>query len=104
MTEQNEWTWARDELVKEMCSLGFADELGEAIAKQLGSPKAIRRMSAYLYNVKPQSEELVVDEMIAICSEISAWKDKKMSEAANAGYTEMLNYGLLDEGDEDGFD
>ncbi len=38
--------------------------------------------------------ELIVDEMLAICSEIDAWKEKKASEEANARYNEMLNYGL----------
>ena len=43
---------------------GFSEKLGEQIAKQLGSPKAMNRMLSYLYNVKPRSAELVVDEMI----------------------------------------
>ena len=36
----------------------------------------------------------VWDEMLAICSEIDAWRDKKASEEANARYNEMLYYGL----------
>lgn len=32
--------------------------------------------------------------MLAICSEIDAWRDKKASEEANARYNEMLYYGL----------
>ena len=74
---QREWAWAKEELDRELRNLGFPSELGDAIAKQLGSPKAIRRMTAYLYNVKPRNVELVVDEMLAICSEIAAWKEKK---------------------------
>ena len=70
---QREWAWAKEELDRELRNLGFPSELGDAIAKQLGSPKAIRRMTAYLYNVKPRNVELVVDEMLAICSEIAAW-------------------------------
>ena len=54
----------------------------------------MRRMIAYLHYVKPKTEELVVDEMLAIRSEIDAWKEKKASERANARYNEMLNYGL----------
>ena len=54
----------------------------------------MRRMMSYLYNVKPKSIELVVDEMLAICSEIQAWREKKASEAANAKYNEKLYYGL----------
>ena len=51
----------------------------------------MNRMLGYLYNVKPRSAELVVDEMLAICSDIDAWKEKKSSEEANAYYNEMLN-------------
>ena len=64
---------------------------GEEIIKNLGSPKAIRRMTSYLIYVKPRTAELVVDEMLAICSDISAWKDKKASEEANAAYNDWLN-------------
>ena len=74
--------------------LGFPAELGEAIAKHLGSPKSMERMISYLDYVKPRSAELIVDEMLAIRSEIDAWKDKKASEEANARYNEMLYYGL----------
>ena len=35
-----------------------------------------------------------MDEMLAICSEIDAWRDKKASEEANARYNEILYYGL----------
>lgn len=98
MTEhQREWAIAKDELLHELKGLGFPEELGDAIAKQLGSPKAIRRMTAYLYNVRPKSVELVVDEMLAIRSEIDAWKEKKASEKANAKYNYILNYGLTDD-------
>ncbi len=91
---QREWVRTKDQLVSVVKQLGFPDELGEQIAKQLGSPKAMIRMMSYLYNVKPRSAELVVDEMLAICSEIDAWRNKKASEEANARYNEMLYYGL----------
>ena len=39
--------------------------------------------------------ELVVDEMLAIRSEILVWKEKKASEEANARYNEVLNYGFV---------
>ena len=97
--EQIQWSKARDELVRVIKSLGFPAELGEAAASYLGSPKAIERMISYLHYVKPKTEELVVDEMLAIRSEIDAWKEKKDSEEANARYNEMLYYGLS--GDEE---
>ena len=79
-----------------MEQLGFPSELGEAIAKHLGSPKAMERMISYLNYVKPKNEELIVDEMLAIRSEIDAWREKKASERANARYNEILYYGLCD--------
>ncbi len=88
------WTRTKDELVQSVERLGFPAELGEAIAKHLGSPKSMERMISYLDYVKPKSAELIVDEMLAIRSEIDAWKDKKASEEANARYNEMLYYGL----------
>ena len=93
------WAQTRDELVRSIEQLGFPAELGEAIAKHLGSPKAMERMISYLNYVKPKTEELVVDEMLAIRSEIDAWKEKKASEEANAIYNEMLYYGLTDDMD-----
>lgn len=95
-SDQRLWSRTRDELVQAVESLGFQAELGEAIAKHLGSPKAMERMISYLRYVKPRSEELVVDEMLAIRSEIDAWREKKASEEANAKYNEMFYYGLGD--------
>jgi hypothetical protein len=93
-TDKKEWARARDELVAAITDLGFPKELGDEIAKTLGSPKAMRRMNAYLYNVKPSSVELVVDEMLAIRDDIDRWKDKKAAEEANAVYNDILNNGL----------
>ena len=93
-TEQRMWALSRDRLVKTIREMGFPEELGKAIAKQLGSPKAMDRMTSYLINVRPAKEELIVDEMLAICSEISAWKSKKAAEEANARYNEILYYGF----------
>ena len=98
-TDQREWTHARDELVRIIMDLGFPEELGNEIVKNLGSPKAMHRMTGYLINVKPKSVELVVDEMLAIRSEILAWKEKKSGEEANARYNELLNYGFGEEND-----
>ena len=92
-----EWIQKKNELVEAVVRLGFVPELGEAIAKNLGSPKAMERMIAYLEYVKPGTEELIVDEMLAICSDIESWKNKKASEQANAAYNEILNYGFGEE-------
>ena len=85
-----EWARKKDELAGAVKQLGFPKELGEQIAKQLGSPKAMDRMLAYLYNVKPRTAELIVDEMLAICSDIDSWHNKKAAEEANARYNEIL--------------
>ena len=71
-------------------------ELGDLLARQLGSPKAIDRMASYVRYEKPRSEEVIVDEMLAIQSEIEAWREKKASQEANARYNEILYYGLED--------
>ena len=89
-----EWLRTRDRLVQTIVRLGFREDLGLAIAKNLGSPKAMERMISYLDYVKPKSEELIVDEMLAIRSEIDAWKEKKASEKANARYNDILNFGF----------
>lgn len=94
VTNQMIWKRTKDDLVAAVKRLGFPAELGEAVAKHLGSPKAMERMISYLSYVKPRSEELIVDEMLAIRSEIDAWRDKKAAEEANAAYNEMLYYGL----------
>lgn len=91
---KREWIKSKNDLVSAIKNLGFPEELGDEIAKQLGSPKAIQRMIGYLYNEKPKSVELVVDEMLAICSDIKTWKDKKAAQEANARYNEILYYGL----------
>ncbi len=89
-----DWTIAKNDLVYEIENLGFPADLGENIAKQLRSEKAMRRMIAYLHYVKPRKAELIVDEMLAICSDIENWKKKKAVEEANAKYNELLYYGI----------
>ena len=94
MSGNKEWTEARDSLVDMVTSLGFPKELGHHMARMLGSPKAIRRMTKYLEYERPKDIETVVDEMLAICGEIDSWKEKKGSEEANAAYNDVLRYGL----------
>lgn len=94
MSSNAEWSKTKNRLVEEIAALGFPAELGEMVAKNLGSPQAMERMISYLSYVKPNTAELIVDEMLAICSDINAWKDKKESLEANARYNEILNNGL----------
>ena len=87
---QREWSFARDQLVKAVILLGYPAEFGELLARQLGSPKAIDRMTSYLYHAKPHSMEMIVDEMLAIKADIDAWREKKESQEAQAGYNAWL--------------
>ena len=91
---RSEWTAARNELVKIITELGFPAEFGEHAARMLGSPKAIRRMTSYLQYERPTDIETVADELLAICGEIDAWKEKKGSEEANSKYNDVLRYGF----------
>ena len=77
MNGNYEWSRTKERLISELKTLGFPKELGDEVARQLGGIKALERMIAYLKYVKPRSAELVVDEMLAICSEIGAWRKKK---------------------------
>ena len=94
MSANVEWKDAYDGLRTAVTALGFPEELAVAISKNLGWPKAMRRMTAYLYIAKPNRAELVVDEMLAIREEILTWKEKKASQAANMAYNELLYEGL----------
>ena len=89
--QKREWTSTKERLVDEIVSLGMPGELGELIARQLKSPKAMTRMISYLRYVRPHSEEEIADEMLAIMSDVDRWKDKKASIKANARYNEWKN-------------
>ena len=90
------WLNARDGLISTVVSLGFPAELGEIVARHLGSPKAIERMTVYLNYTKPTDIDMniVVDEMLAIRDEIDAWKEKKAGIESNQSYNEIIYYGL----------
>ena len=89
--EQQEWIRAKSEMINSLTELGFPKELGDEIAKNLGSPKAMWRMTSYLDKVRPERVEMVVDEMLAIRTEIEIWRSKKASEEANAKYNECYH-------------
>ena len=86
------WTQARDRLVAAVTGIGFSAELAELMAKQLGSSKAIDRMVSYIHQAHPHTEEMLVDEMLAICAEIETWRQKKESQEAQARYNSWLYY------------
>ena len=97
MTEnQRIWVQSRNELVHEVTALGFSAELAELMARELKSPKAIDRMASYVRQVHPHSEEMLVDEMLAIKSEIETWREKKESQEAQAKYNARLFYSKME--------
>ena len=96
MSAPESWKAAYRELIETLVRMGYPEELGRAIAKNLGSEKTMRRMTAYLCSAKPRSAEEIVDEMLAIMSDRERWIRKKKAEEANARYNELLYYGLGD--------
>ena len=77
MDKRQEWAQSFSKMMLTLAQLGFPEALGKELAKNLGSPKAMNRMTAYLTSVKPRKAEMVVDEMLAICSDVEAWKEKR---------------------------
>ena len=82
---------ARDRLIQAVTAIGFPAELGDLCTRQIGSPRGINRLTSYIYNVRPKSEELLVDEMLAIAEQINTWREKKASEEAQWRYSMWLN-------------
>ena len=87
---QRMWAQARDRLAAAVGSLGYPAEFADLLAKQLGSPKAIDRLASYICQAKPANMEMIIDEMLAIRAEIDAWREKKESRDAQAGYNAWL--------------
>ena len=88
------WKEAYRELVETIVRMGYPEDFGKVIARNLGSEKTMRRMTAYLHHAKPRSAEEIADEMLAIMSDRERWIRKKEAEEANARYNELLYYGL----------
>ena len=88
---QRIWAMARDELASAVVLLGYPEEFASLLAKQLKSPKAIQRMASYLVQARPQSVEMIVDEMLAICADTQAWREKTESREAMWSYSAWLN-------------
>ena len=101
MSAPESWKEAYRELIERIVRMGYPEEFGRMIAKNLGSEKLIRRMTAYLYLAKPRSGEEIADEMLAIMSDRERWIQKKEAEQANARYNEIMYYGLGVDEEED---
>ena len=91
-----QWGDIRRDLISALESLGYPAELGNLIAEHIGSPKGIQRMISYLYRERPEKVELIVDEMLAIKSDVNRWRELKETEQINIAYNNVLNGGLDD--------
>lgn len=91
-----QWGDIRRDLISALESLGYPAELGNLIAEHIGSPKGIQRMISYLYHERPEKVELIVDEMLAIKSDVDRWRELKETEQTNIAYNNVLNGGLDD--------
>ena len=98
---QQIWAQSRDRLVAAVTALGFSAELADLMAKQLGSPKAIDRMTSYVRQARPRTEEMLVDKMLAICAEIETWRERKESQEAQARDSARLYYQKLEPDEEE---
>lgn len=94
MSASESWKEAYRDLIEAIVHMGYPEEFGKLIAKNLGSEKTMQRMTAYLRQAKPRSAEEIADEMLAIRSDRERWIKKKEAEQANARYNEVLYYGL----------
>ena len=88
---QRIWVLSRNQLAAAVSSLGYPEEFADLLAKQLGSPRGIDRLTSYLYQAKPGTVEMIIDEMLAIRSDIDAWREKKENREALSGYNGWLN-------------
>ena len=70
------------------------------LAKQLRSPRAIDRMTDYVRHGYARNMEMLADEMLAICADAEAWREKKESREAQAKYNEYL-YGRRGESEDE---
>ena len=101
MSAPESWREAYRELLEAIVRMGYPEEFGKAIARNLGSEKTMRRMTAYLYSARPRSAEEIADEMLAIMSDRERWIRKKEAEEANARYNELLYCGIGENEEDD---
>ena len=82
---------AYHELLRTAKAHGLPEEVGKMLAKELGSEKSIRRMTAYFRQAHPTSMEQIADELMAIVEEKNRWIQKKEAEKSNNRYSAWLS-------------
>jgi hypothetical protein len=90
----------RFELMEAADMLGFPEELGASVARELGTEWAMERMLGYLRRVRPGSAEEIADEMLAIIATRDAWRGKKIAEYYNAKMNGLMREGPWEEEDD----
>ena len=81
----------RQELIRALERMGYDRHFGEALANELRTERAMRRMLGYLRQANPKRIEDIADELVAICDERDRWVEKKAAEWFNSKYNAYLN-------------
>lgn len=88
---------ARDKLGSALSDLGYPGEFARLLADELRSDAAIERLAGYVRSARPQTMEEIVDEMLAIRDTFARWRERKISEYAEAKLTAFYNREREDE-------
>ena len=85
----------RDALYKALLQKGFPEEFCRAMVDQYVTTEYQQmRMFGYVTKFSELTMEMVVDEMLAIQSDVAAFAQKKQMEAAQAEINRIYNEGL----------
>lgn len=91
-----------NQIYQELKQRGFHEELCQAIAyKYMTTDYTAIRMLGYIYRMTDLTEELLVDEMIAIMEDRDRFRQKHEAEEAQQGINQVYNQGLGVEDDSD---
>ncbi|WP_270392991.1 hypothetical protein [Butyribacter intestini] len=82
-------------LYNELLKKGFNEELCKEIAyRYMNTDYTAMRMLGYLYRVSSLSEEMLIDEMLAILDDRERFRKKHEMESAQAAINKVYNDGL----------
>ena len=83
------------EVYRELVEKGFPEGVCKEIAyKYMNTDYTATRMLGYLYRMTDPSEEMVVDEMLAILDDRDRFRKKHEMEEAQAAVNKIYNEGL----------
>ena len=82
--------YTAEERTAQICRLirnmGYPEEFGYALAEELKTENAMRRMVGYLLSADHPRMEDIVDEALAIAEMNRHWQEKKIREYEHAKY------------------